>query len=243
MRGMEDVRIGRRLRAIRHARGWRQKDVADRAGTSQSAVSLVERGQFDAMPLQRLRLVAKALEAELAVVVRWRAGDLDRLMDEDHAAGVGHTANWLARRGWDPRAEVTYSVYGERGSIDILAWYAATRTILVVEVKTELVSVEETLRRHDAKVRLAAGIANERFGWSPRHVARLLTLPDTATARRRVSRHAAVLGRAYPLRGAAVREWVVSPVGAASCLAFLSTLGQAQRARRRRIRRPRGSPC
>jgi transcriptional regulator with XRE-family HTH domain len=240
---MDDVRIGRQLRAIRHERGWRQQDVADRAGISQPAVSLVERGHLDAMPIQRLRLVARALEAELALTVRWRAGDLDRLLDEDHAGDVGQTGSWLGRRGWDLRNEVTYSVYGERGAIDILAWHAPTRTLLVVEVKTELTSVEATLRRHDAKVRLAAGIANERFGWRPVAVARLLTLPDTPTARRRVARHAAVLDAAYPLRGADVRAWVQSPTGAPACLAFLSTGGGRRSARRRRIRRARGSRC
>jgi hypothetical protein len=56
-------------------------------------------------------------------------------------------------------------VFGERGSIDLLAWHESSRTLLVIELKTELTSVEETLRRHDSKVRLAPGIARERFGW------------------------------------------------------------------------------
>ncbi|HEY4190087.1 MAG TPA: hypothetical protein VGM28_06685, partial [Candidatus Limnocylindrales bacterium] len=58
-------------------------------------------------------------------------------------------------------------IYGERGSIDILAWHAATRTLLIVEVKTEIASAEEMLRRHDAKVRLGPAIGRERFGIAP----------------------------------------------------------------------------
>ena len=75
-------------------------------------------------------------------------------------------------------------MYGERGSIDLLAWHEASRTLLVIEFKTELTSIEETLRRHDSKVRLAPGIARERFGWDPAVDARLLVLPEDRTARR-----------------------------------------------------------
>jgi hypothetical protein len=68
-----------------------------------------------------------------------------------------------------------------------VAWHAPSATLHVVEVKTSLVSVEETLRRHDVKARLAARIVGDRFGWWPRNVARLLVLPDESTARRRVA--------------------------------------------------------
>jgi transcriptional regulator with XRE-family HTH domain len=238
---MDDLRVGRQLRALRRRCGWRQRDIAERAGISQPAVSRIERGRLDGVPLERIRSVAKALDADLSVVVRWRAGELDRLMDEDHAGGVGTVAGWLARRDWEPHSEVTYSIYGERGSIDILAWHAPTRTVLVVEVKTELTSVEETLRRHDAKTRLAGRIGAERFGWQPRNVARLLTFPDRSTARRRVERDAAVLDRAYPIRGRAVRDWIRAPTGAPSCLAFLAVEKPA-RAGPRRVRRPRPTP-
>jgi transcriptional regulator with XRE-family HTH domain len=232
---VDDLRVGRQLRAIRRQRGWRQRDIAERAEISQPAVSRIERGRLDGVPLERLRSVAKALDAELNVLVRWRAGELDRLMDEDHAAGVGTVAAWLTRDGWEPHAEVTYSIYGERGAIDLLAWHESTRTGLVVEVKTELTSVEETLRRHDAKARLARRIGAERFGWQPLAIARLLALPDSSTARRRVERHAAVLDRAYPVRGTAVRNWIRSPNGEPRCLAFVS-FGSAGTGARRRVR-------
>lgn len=34
--------------------------------------------------------------------------------------------------------EVSFSIYGQRGVIDILAWHAATRSLLVIELKTEM---------------------------------------------------------------------------------------------------------
>jgi Holliday junction resolvase-like predicted endonuclease len=71
-------------------------------------------------------------------------------------------------------------VYGERGSIDLLAWHEATRTLLVVEVKTEVASIEATLRKHDEKVRLARRVAADRFGWQATVTSRLLVLPRTS---------------------------------------------------------------
>ena len=67
---------------------------------------------------------------------------------------------------------MTFAVYRESGSIDLVGWHPGTATLLIVEVKTELTSVEETLRRHDTKVRLAARVVGDRFGWNPRAVAR-----------------------------------------------------------------------
>jgi len=176
----------------------------------------------DGVPLRHLDSIARALDAELVVTIRWRGGDLDRLIDEGHAALVGRCAETLSARGWDVRPEITYSVWGERGSIDLLAWHLGTATLVVVEAKTQLTSVEETLRRHDVKARLAGGIVSDRFGWQPRTVCRLLVLPDLATARRRVGRHAAVLIRSYPQRGADVRRWLRSPAGSMSGLLFVS---------------------
>lgn len=202
---------------------------------------MAELGRLDRMPLHRLRAIAAALDAEIVLTVRRRGGDLDRLLDEGHAAVVGRVITMLEAAGWEARPEVTFSVYGERGSIDVVAWHAPTRTLLVVEVKTELTSVEETLRRHDVKARLAGRIVRERFGWDPLVVARALVLPDLSTSRRRVGRHEQVLGRAYPLRGAAFRAWLRRPIGAVSGLLCLSlTTGDRGRCgpiSRRRVRR------
>jgi transcriptional regulator with XRE-family HTH domain len=242
---MQDLWTGRRLRAIRHRLGWRQDDVAVRARTSQDSVSRVERGLLDAIPLRTIRAIARVLEADVIVTVRWRGGDLDRLLDEGHGMLGGRLAPWLEKAGWEVIPEVTFSVYGERGSIDLLAWHPGTRTLLVIEIKTELTSVEETLRRHDAKVRLAPGLAVERFGWQAATVARLLVLPDLSTARRRVVRHAAILARAYPMRGDGARQWIRSPSGPAAALIFASPTRSPRDRRhllsRKRIRTGLGS--
>ena len=209
-------------------------------------VSRLERGRIAAMAVGSVREIAQALDAEVLIVVRWRGGELDRMMDEAHATLVGRAVEILQSLGWETRSEVSYSIYGERGSIDVLAWHAPTRTLLAVEVNAELISVEETLRVHDAKLRLAPRIAAERFGWQATASARLLVLPDLSTARRRVLRHRAVLDGAYPLRGHTIRAWLISPTrmpdsAAAGGLQFLSptqgTRGRNGPVNRKRVHR------
>jgi transcriptional regulator with XRE-family HTH domain len=237
---MDDVALGRRFRAVRHRLHWRQVDVASRAGVSQDRISRIERGRAGQMSRAELRKVANALDAEFVEFLRWRGGDLERLVDEGHARLVGSVATLLRELGWIVRPEVTYAIYGERGSIDLLAWHPRRRVLLVIEVKTELVSIEETLRKHDEKARLAARIAEDRFGWRPDHVARALILPSLSTPRRRVARQSAVFDAAYPLRGLELRRWLRDPVGSAAGILFVDDghdAGSHHGRARKRIRR------
>jgi transcriptional regulator with XRE-family HTH domain len=242
---MDGAWVGRRIRALRQHRGWRQVDLAARSGESRDVVSRIERGRIGEMPVRRVDAIARALDADLVISVRWRGGELDRLLDEGHAAILGRAAEPLGASGWITEPEVTYSVYGERGSIDLLAWHPPTRTLLVIEVKTELSSVEATLRKHDEKARLGARIAAERFGWRVASTARLMVMPNLSTARRRVERHNAVLGTAYPVRGDALRVWLRHPTDAGpgrpvSGLLFVSfahpVRGRSRAISRKRIR-------
>jgi transcriptional regulator with XRE-family HTH domain len=214
-RAVDDMRIGRVARVLRQRLGLRQADVARSAACSQDEISLLERGRIEGMSLRRLRRLFQVFDAEVVVIIRWRGGSLDHLLDARHASLADATIGLLAGAGWVVQPEVSYSVYGERGSIDLLAWHEPTRTLLVVELKTELTSIEETLRRHDTKIRLGPEIARERFGWDPKVVARLLVLPEGRTSRRRVDRHQATLRRVYPLATSAVKRWLRSPSGGA----------------------------
>jgi DNA-binding XRE family transcriptional regulator len=240
---MNDQTVGRSIRLLRRRRGWRQRDLAAQAGVSQSTISRLERGLLDDVALKRVRSIFATVDANAWVDVRWRGGILDRLLDERHAMLVGTVANLLTGLGWEVMPEVTYSIFGERGSIDLVAWHASSRTLLIVEVKTELVSVEATLRKVDEKVRLGPKIVADRFGWRPSIVGRLLVLPSERTQRRRVERHAAVLDRSLPVRGRAVRAWLHRPYGALDGLWFVSDAYGADLAAgsegSRRIRKPR----
>src|SRR6266508_5890249 len=197
---VDDAKVGRALRQLRRRRGLRQVDAAALARLAQQTISLIECGHAAAFTIDTVRRAFGALGASYEGLVIWRGGALDRLLDERHAALVGVTAARLL--GWDVVVEASYSIYGERGSIDILAGHARTRVVLVVEVKSELMSMEELGRKLDEKTRLARRqLCRERFGWAPIGVGRLLVLPDLDSARRAVARNAASLDRILPRVG------------------------------------------
>jgi hypothetical protein len=100
-----------------------------------------------------------------------------------------------------------------------------SRTILVVEVKTELTSIEQLGRKVDEKVRLARQrMCRDRFGWTPAYAGRLLVLPDLDSRRRAVRRHDTVLNVAFPARGPAVRTWLRRPTGDLGGVLFVADM-------------------
>jgi transcriptional regulator with XRE-family HTH domain len=239
--GVDLVRLGLGIRALRRRRRWRQIDLARAAGVSQALVSLVERGHCDRVSIRTLLAVAAALDSRLTLQIRWRAGDLDRLLDAD-ALVAGAMVQRLHAAGWETRVEVTYASVRTAGSIDILAWHAPTRSLLVIEVKTEITSAEATLRKLDEKGRVAAVVAMERFGWCAAAVSRVLIGEDTSTNRRRLRVHDALFVSSLPLGGTGVRRWLLDPVGAVAGHMFLSLsnggTGIHKAGGRHRVRRP-----
>jgi DNA-binding XRE family transcriptional regulator len=214
--GVDDRRTGLVIRALRRRRGWRQADLAAASHVSQQTVSVVERGHLDTLSLHTIRRVVAQLDARGEFEIRWRGGSLDRTLDESHARLVGSVVEKLRFHGWESAVEVTYAVYGERGSIDVLGFHRPSNSLLVIEVKSELTSVEETLRKHDEKVRLADRIARARFGWVATTTSRVLVLPETPATRRGVVRHGQVFDLVMPARNVAIRQWLLSPIGSLS---------------------------
>jgi len=227
---MDPIRVGRMIRALRLRLRWRQIDLAARASVSQQTISDIERGRATSVGLRRLVRVAEALDADADLVIRWRGGALDRLLDERHSSLCGAVAQRLRGLGWEPHLEVSYAYYAERGSVDVLGWRPDSGLVLIVEVKTELSSIEATLRKHDEKIRLGPRIARDRFGLPVRSVVGLLVLADDSTTRRRAARHAQTLESAYPVTGRAGWAMIESASGPAKGLVFLSpTLGRGGR--------------
>jgi transcriptional regulator with XRE-family HTH domain len=217
---MDDMRLGQLLRAARIRRGWRQCDVAARAGVSQQTVSRLERGMVAACRVEDVRRVASILEIQLEFHARWRGGEGARLISAQHSAMAEDASNRLPRFGWVVRPEVSFSIWGERGVIDLLAWHPQHAALLVVELKTELVDVGEMLGTLDRKRRLAREVARD-YGWTPRSVSACVLLLQSRTNRRHVAQHAAVLRAALPADGRALRGWLAHPSEAIAALAFL----------------------
>ena len=151
MRVMRDDRVGRIVRALRVRNGWRQADLAARAGVSQRLIAELELGRLEGVTVGRIRRVGAALDVTVDVDAWWRRGDIDRLLDRGHAAIVEYVMRRLAAGGWVTLAEVTFNHYGERGSVDIVAWHPPTGTLLLIEVKTlDGTDADERLRVREA---------------------------------------------------------------------------------------------
>jgi hypothetical protein len=185
-------------------------------------ISLIERGHLSSVSIRTLRRVFGALDARFEGSVSWRGGAIDRVLDERHAQLVGAYATALQQRGWEVHVEVTFNEFGDRGSIDILALNRGRSAAAVIEIKTELTAIDETIRRLDVKARLTTKIVADRFGWKATDVSRLLVVLESATNRRRVAAHHGSLGMAFPDRGALARRWLRGPSGRIAALQFFS---------------------
>jgi HTH-type transcriptional regulator/antitoxin HipB len=235
---VDDRTSGLVIRALRRRRGWSQKELAARTDVSQSTVSRAERGWLEELTLRVIRAIFAALEARVQLTPRWKGAELERLLDEAHAVVVAEVARRLVALGWIVELEVTYSEWGERGSIDVLGLRVADGAIVVVEVKTDVASTEALARKLDEKARLAPGIVSRRWRWEPTVVGRLLVMPDE-TRLRRLVRHHEVIARMFPVDAVAIRRWLSHPDGAMTGLWFLSDTRPLTQRRAQADRRPR----
>jgi transcriptional regulator with XRE-family HTH domain len=245
---VDDRRIGRAILVLRQRRGWRQADLGRRAGISPSAISDMERGHLDRYTLARVRRVLNALDASGELDVMWSGrGSLDRLLDADHARLMEAWAERHPRPDWEIWNEASYSIYGERGRIDMLAFHAASGVLEVTEGKTGIWDVQDTLGRLDVKIRLAPRIAAQR-GWTVRRAVGALVIAEGRTSRRRIADHATLFNR-FDTRGRAAYAFVREPrraMPATGLLVFLplSSANQAwlRRAGQRRVRLRAAAP-
>jgi hypothetical protein len=185
-----------------------------------------------------LRRHAAALGFRLEITLSGRGGEASHLLDEEHAAIVEYVAAELTRRRWAVEAEASYSEFGERGRVDILAHHVGSGELLVVEVKTELVDLQQLLGSLNVKARLARRIAAGRFE-PVRSVSVMVAVADTTATRATVAAHLTLFA-GYASRGHAVAVWLERPTAGARLLWFV-TAARAGRsswiAGRRRISR------
>lgn len=197
------------MRLLRVRQRLTQTELALRAGVSRRTVLLIEAGRLAEARLAAVASVTAALGARLDVRLFWNGPELDRMLDETHAAVAQAVKRRLERWSWIVRVEVSYNRYGERGRIDLLAWHPATRTLLVIEIKTDLVDVQALLGSLDVKARVARHVAEE-LGWDVRRVVPAIVFLEDRGVRGRLSRVAELFDR-YELRGRAALAWLRRP--------------------------------
>jgi transcriptional regulator with XRE-family HTH domain len=241
---MQDRTVGLVIRRLRQRRDLRQKDVGARAGLSQQVVSLVELGRFGEVDIETARRVAAAVEASLELVPRWRGPELDRLLDADHAVLVERLVGELREAGWEVLVEWSFNHFGERGSVDVVAWKAAERALFIGEVKSAMIDTQATNGGLDRKARVAPKLLAEERGWRAASIGRVLVMPGEPASYDAIRRHASTFDAALPARTREVRRWLASPDGDLRGILFLGPTTVAgtptERApkRRRRVRRP-----
>jgi transcriptional regulator with XRE-family HTH domain len=217
---MDDTGMGRLFRALRLRLGWRQLDVFRRADISRTVYSEIERGHLNGISLGTMRKVANVLEVRIGIEPTWRGKRIERVISGRHAALAERLTATLVAAGWEVRPEASFNSYGERGVVDLVAWHSTTRTMLLIEIKTELVGPSDLLATTDRRRRLAGVIAQDR-GWNPLAVAQWVVLAAGRTNQRRVAEHHALLRAAFPADGRSAPSWVANPRGRLDALWFL----------------------
>ncbi len=223
---MDDLRFGAAVRRIRLRLRLTQADLSRRAGVSRTTISRVEHGRLDTLSLATVRRVAAAVDIRVAVVPRWRGGELDRVLNAAHSALHDQVAeNMATRPGWLFEPEVSFAIYAERGIVDVLAFHPSRSALLVIELKTAIIDVNELLGTLDRKVRLGRQVAATR-GWpvtDETTTSAWVIVSEGRTNRRRVAEHRAVLRAALPLDGRSIDGWLADPRTRMRCLSFWSS--------------------
>jgi transcriptional regulator with XRE-family HTH domain len=235
--GMDGRRVGRLIRAVRHELGLRQADLARAAGVSQRSVSRVESGGLEELSFDALSRVARAIDVSIHLEARWHGGAGDRLIDRQHAALVQGVAEVLRTAGWQIVPEFTFNHFGERGSVDLVAWHEASGTLLLVEVKSRLTDLQDLFARIATKVRVVPKLVAAEHGWQPKRIARLLVLPGTTANRSIVERHRDLFASSFPARAPEIRRWLRDPRVDLAGLWFITASRHASAKRVLRVRR------
>jgi transcriptional regulator with XRE-family HTH domain len=237
MAAMDDETFGRVVRIVRVRRRLRQRDVADRAGLSRAAIWRVEHGRLDEMAVATIRRACAPLELRVDLELRGRGADLDRLVSARHTAMHETVAQFLAERFplWEMAHEVSFSLWGERGIIDMLLWHEASGSLLIIELKTEVVDQGELLATMDRRRRLAREIVKDR-GWVPRTVSTWVIVARSRASERHLAEHRTVLRSAFPEDDRRVKAWLADPVGSVQALSLWRAPAGVHFAPTRRVR-------
>lgn len=203
--------VGRLVRAVRVDRGLTQGQVARMTGVSQRTVARAEGGDLHAISLDALERVAVGLGIRLRLDARWQGGDGDRLMDREHAAVVEAVVAELRRLGWEVVLEYTFNHYGERGSVDVIGWHALSGSLVIIEVKSRLLDLQDLLASLGRKIRIVPDRLADERGWEVVRVGRVVALPGTTANRGVIERHRATFDASFPSRASTLRRFLRDP--------------------------------
>src|SRR5688500_16857011 len=102
---MDGRRAAMIVRSVRLHSELRQEDLAGRADVSQRWVSELELGRIEHLSLDAIERICGALDIDVRLEFLWHGGNLDRLVDRDHAAIIEYVVGRLRVHGWQVRLE------------------------------------------------------------------------------------------------------------------------------------------
>ncbi len=155
-------RLGTGLRDARHGAGLTQKEVAEKAGTSQSRESEIERGHGANASIDTWSCLAAAVGEQFVGFLEHASG-ADRPRDMEHLRRQSAFIELATAGGWTALPELAIDPGVARSrSIDVALVRPQTREAVAAEIWDWFDDVGASLRGLDAKVSvLAARLAVE----------------------------------------------------------------------------------
>lgn len=213
LHGDDDLgqRIGSVIRSTREEAGWSQRELARRLQSSQAALQRLESGRAKYIDVNLANAAFRLLGIRASFDAR-TLGLANRREQRDlvHARCGAHACRRLARDGWDAHLEVEVGSGRYRGWIDLLAYRAADRRLLCVEIKTEIDDVGRIQRTSGWYAREAPTIAR-RFGWSPLSTTAALLILCSTENDQAVQRNLGSLRSSFPGPARGLAEWTATP--------------------------------
>ena len=194
------ISFARLCRETRSLLDITQEDLAAAVGVSRSHLAGIETGKANPT-LDLVMRIGGALGLELQLVGRPPVIVEPRSTSLVHSRCSGYVGRRFRRDGWLTRREVEV-VHGRwHGWIDLLAFHPATRTLVIVEIKTRLDDVGLIERQMAWYERSAHQIAL-RSGWRPARIASWLLLLESEEVDATIRRERQLLLEGFPIRAA-----------------------------------------
>lgn len=171
MASQEDLAavVVRTVKSARRTLGWSQRELAARAGVSQTLVARFERGEPMAVSLATVEALFEALGVRADLRTDLPLVD-PRQSDAVHAWAGGYLGRRLQGHEFEIRHEVEIGGGRFRGWVDLLAYRPADRSLLTNEIKTDLPDVgglQRTLSWYEREAWIVArklgGVRSDRW--------------------------------------------------------------------------------